>query len=588
MIPTLPPAFRRAGLRLVAAVLSTTVAFGVAAAQSAPKPPTAAAPLKRPPFDYILDYDAVNHPVIARGGMVASQNAVASRVGASILAKGGNAVDAAVATAMTLSVTLPQAGNLGGGGFALIYIAKENRTVALDYYPQAPLATTSDLLRGADGKLDPDKRYSYLGVGVPGTVMGLWEMHRRYGRLPWRQLVEPAVALARDGLTVTDELVYGLNLQREALILDPPTRQNLFKTGEAVYRPGEILRQPQLAWSLTQVRDQGAKAFYAGELGRRVVAGVQAGGGVLSRDDLASYRTRWSEPVGCSYRGVQIDYAPPPSAGVLLCELMNVLERFPIASYGQNSVQALHVSAEAMKLVFADRARFMGGYPQYAPPVTGLTSKAYAARQAERIDLDKAMAADVAPGDPLLFESRDTTHFSVADREGNVVSNTYTLGSSYGAHVMPPGVGFFLNDAMANFNWSGDEPTNRPEPGKRVVTTITPLIAFRDQKPWLVSGSPGGTRIISSMAQLLMNLIDHKLNIAEATQRPRIFQAASNTAVEFEPGFSPDTLRLMAAKGHRTRNSLTMGSTQSILIEQGVFYGASDTRRPDSLAVGVN
>jgi len=586
MTPTLPPVVRRAGRRLAAAVLSTVAAFGVAVAQTPSQ--TTPAPLKRPPFDYILDYDAVNHPAIARGGMVASQNAVASRVGASILAKGGNAVDAAVATAMALSVTLPQAGNLGGGGFALIYIAKEKRTVALDYYPQAPLATTGDLLRGADGKLDPDKRYSYRGVGVPGTVMGLWEMHERYGRLPWRQLVEPAVALARDGLTVTDELVYGLNLQREALILDAPTRQNLFKADASVYRPGEILRQPQLAWSLAQVRDQGAKAFYAGELGRRVVDAARAGGGVLSREDLAAYRTRWSEPVGCSYRGVQIDYAPPPSAGVLLCELMNVLERFPIASYGQNSAQALHITAEAMKLVFADRARFMGGYPQYAPPAKGLTSKAYAAQQAQRIDPDKAMAADVAPGDPLLFESRDTTHFSVADREGNVVSNTYTLGSSYGAHVMPPGVGFFLNDAMANFNWSNDEPANRPEPGKRVVTTITPVIAFRDQKPWLVSGSPGGTRIISSMAQLLMNLIDHKLNIAEATQRPRIFQAASNTAVEFEPGFSVDTLRLMEDRGHRTRNTLTMGSTQSIVIEEGVFYGAADTRRPDSLAAGVD
>jgi len=585
MTKTLPPAIRRAGLRLAAAVVLTTAACGVAAAQTAGG---LAAPIKRPPFDYILDYDAVNHPVVARGGMVASQNAVASRVGAAILAKGGNAVDAAVATGLALSVTLPQAGNLGGGGFALIYIAKEKRTVALDYYPQAPLATTADLLRGADGKLDINKRYSALGVGVPGTVMGLWEMHQRYGRLPWRDLVKPAAVLARDGIIVTDELVYGLNLQHDALVLDAPTKQNLFKTDGVAYRPGETFRQPQLAWSLAQVRDHGAQAFYGGELGRRVIAGVRAGGGVLSQEDLSSYRARWSEPVGCSYRGVEIAYAPPPSAGVLLCELMNVLERFPITSYEQNSVQALHVTAEAMKLVFADRARFMGGYPQYAPPVAGLTSKAYAAQQAQRIDLDKAMAADVVPGDPLLFESRDTTHFSVADREGNVVSNTYTLGSSYGAHVMAPGTGFFLNDAMANFNWSGEEPANRPEPGKRVITTITPLIAFRDHKPWLVSGSPGGTRIIAAMAQLLMNLIDHKLNIAEATQRPRIFQAASNTPIEFEPGFTPDTLRLMEAKGHRTRKSLTMGSTQSIVIEEDVFYGAADTRRPDSLAVGVD
>ncbi len=547
-----------------------------------------AAPAAPPRYDYILDYDAIHHPVIGRKGMVVSQNALASRTGAAILAQGGNAVDAAVATALALAVTLPQAGNLGGGGFALIYLAKERRTVALDYYPQAPLATTADLLRGPDGKLDPAKRYSHLGVGTPGTVLGLQEMHRRYGKLPWRSVAQPAVDLASDGIVVTDELVYGLALQRDGLTLDAPTARSLFKPGGVVYRPGERLRQPDLAWSLAQVRDHGAQAFYGGELGRRVVAGVQAGGGVLSEADLRAYRVRWSEPVSCDYRGVQVAYAPPPSAGVLLCELMNILERFPMAEYGQNSVQGLHVTAEAMKLVFADRSRFMGGYPQYAPPEKGLTSKAYAAERARLIDPARAMSSEAMPGDPLLFESRDTTHFAVADAEGNVVTNTFTLGSSYGAHVMAPATGFFLNDAMANFNWSNDEPANRPEPGKRVVTTITPVIAFKDGKPWLAAGSPGGTRIISSMAQLLVNVIDHRLNIAEATERPRIFQAASNTPVEFEPGFPPDVLRLMEARGHKTRMSLTMGSTQSILIEAGVMYGGSDTRRPDALAVAVD
>jgi len=569
----------RKGSRLLAGALALVLAL-VGAAQAAPaKPP--------PRYDYILDYDAIHHPVIGRKGMVVSQNAVASRTGAAILARGGNAVDAAVATALALSVTLPQAGNLGGGGFALIYIAREKRTVALDYYPQAPLAVTRDLLRGDDGKLDPAKRYSHLGVGVPGTVLGLHEMHRRYGKLPWRTVAQPAVDLAARGVVVTDELVYGLGLQREGLTLDGPTKRSLFKPDGGVYRPDEILRQPDLAWSLAQVRDHGADAFYHGELGRRVVAGVKAGGGILSQADLDAYRVRWSDPIACDYRGVRVAYAPPPSAGVLLCELMNILERFPMAEYGQNSVQGLHVTAEAMKLVFADRGRFMGGYPQYAPPVAGLTSKAYAAERAKRIDPARAMPAEALPGDPLLFESRDTTHFAVADAEGNVVTNTYTLGSSYGAHVMAPGTGFFLNDAMANFNWTDDQPANQPEPGKRVVTTITPVIVFKDGKPWLAAGSPGGTRIISAMAQLLMNVIDHRLNVAEATARPRIFQAASNTPVEFEPGFPPDVPKLMEARGHKTRTSLTMGSTQSILIEDGVMYGGSDTRRPDALAVAA-
>jgi len=419
-------------------------------------------------------------------------------------------------------------------------------------------------------------------------VLALTEMHRRYGKLPWRELAQPAVDLATNGIRVTDELVYGLNLQREALTLDAPTRTSLFKPDGSVYRPGETLRQPDLAWSLAQVRDHGAPTFYRGELGRRVVSGVQAGGGVLSMADLAAYRVRWSEPVTCDYRGVRIAYAPPPSAGVLVCGLMNVLAQFPMADYGQNSAQALHVTAEAMKLVFADRARYMGGYPHYSPPVRGLTSKSYAAVRAKAIDPHKAMASHALPGDPLLFESRDTTHYVVADAEGNVVTNTYTLGSSYGAHVMSPGTGFFLNDAMANFNWSNAEPANQPAPGKRVMTTISPVIAFREGKPWLASGTPGGTRIISAMAQLLMNVIDHKLNIAEATARPRIFQSASDTPVEFEPGFPSDMLKLLEARGHRTRASKTMGSTQSVVIENGVFYGGSDTRRPDNLAVGVD
>ena len=368
----------------------------------------------------------------------------------------------------------------------------------------------------------------------------------------------------------------------------PAAGKALYKPGGVVYAPGERFRQPDLAWSLRQIRDRGPDAFYRGELGRRVVAGVRAGGGVLTMADLAAYRIRIEEPLWCDYRGVRIAYMPPPAAGVLLCELMNILERFPLADYGQNSVQSLHVSAEAMKLVFADRSRFMGGYPQYQPPVEGLSSKAYAAERAKLIDPARAMSAQASPGDPLTYESRDTTHYAVADSDGNVVTNTFTLGSSFGAHVMAPGTGFFLNDAMANFAWGGTEPANAPAPGKRVISTITPLIAFRDGAPWFASGSPGGTRIIPAMAQLVVNVVDHRLNIAEATQRPRIFQAASDTPVEFEPGFPVDMLKLMEARGHKTRASLTMGSTQSILIEDHVFYGAADTRRPEALAVGID
>lgn len=565
---------------------STLVAV-LAAAGLAAQPAVARSPAPAN-ADYILDYDAIHHPAIGRKGMVVSQNQLASEVGAEILRKGGNAVDAAVATGLALAVTLPRAGNLGGGGFVLLHLAKEKKTLAIDYYGQAPAATDGKLLSGTDGKLDTAKRYSFKAVAVPGTVKGFYEIHRQYGKLPWRDLVEPAVKLAADGVRLTDDMTYALEVYRPALTADPASNQAMYKTGGASYAPGERFRQPDLAWSLRQIRDGGADAFYRGELGRRMVAGVRAGGGVLAMSDLADYQIRVQEPLWCDYRGVPVAYMPPPAAGVLLCELMNIVERYPMAEYGQNSVQSLHIVAEAMKLVFADRSRFMGGYPQYQPPVVGLSSKAYAAERAKLIDPAKAMGEKVLPGDPLTYESRDTTHFSVADAEGNVVSNTFTLGSSFGAHVMAPGTGFFLNDAMANFNWSNPEPANAPAPGKRVISTITPLIAFKDDAPWLVSGTPGGTRIISSMAQLLINVVDHRLNIAEATQRPRIFQAASDTPVEFEPGFPVDVLRLMEARGHKTKPTLTMGSTQSILIQDKRFEGAADTRRPDAGVAPVN
>ena len=563
----------------VRSILAVLLATGLVAQ---PMTGAAAAPAAQSQAAYILDYDAIHHPVTGRKGMVVSQSQIASDVGADILRRGGNAVDAAVATGMALAVTLPRAGNLGGGGFMLLHLAKEKKTLAIDYYGQAPQRTDDKLLSGADGKLDVAKRYSFKAVAVPGTVKGLYEVHRLHGRLPWRDVVQPAVNLAGEGVSLTDDMVYGLEVYRAPLMADPASAKAMYKTGGHAYAVGERFRQPDLAWSLAEIRDRGADAFYRGEVGRRVVAGVQAGGGVLTQVDLAAYKITIGEPLWCDYRGVPIAYMPPPAAGVLLCELMNIVERYPMADYGQNSVQSLHVISEAMKLVFADRARFMGGYPQHRPPVTGLSSKAYAAERARLIDLRKAMSQKALPGDPLTYESRDTTHYSVADAEGNVVSNTFTLGSSFGAHVMAPGTGFFLNDAMANFNWSSAEPANAPAPGKRVISTITPVMAFKAGDPWLAAGSPGGTRIISSMAQLLVNVIDHKLNIAEATQRPRIFQAASDTPVEFEPGFPVDMLRMMEARGHNTRPTLTMGSTQSILIEAEVFHGGADTRRPDA------
>jgi len=572
-------AIRPALLGLVAmGVSSAALAQGTTAAPSAGA------------ASYIIEYDAIHHPVIAAGGMVVSQNAIASDIGRAILAKGGNAVDAAVATGLALAVTLPRAGNLGGGGFMLVYLADTKQTLAIEYYGAAPRGITPTLLTGANGKLDPAKRYSYRGVAVPGTPAGFYFAQRKYGKLPWRAVVQPAVELARRGVFVSDDMAYAFRVKAPELVRDPVAARTVYRQGRP-YARGERLVQKDLAWSLEQLRDKGADAFYHGEVGRRIVSASAANGGVLTAQDLADYQIKVQEPLWTTYRGVKIALTPPPSAGVLLGELLNLIETFPMKDLGQNSSDSLHVLAETSKLMFADRARYMGGYPDYAVPTQGLLSKAYAKDRAAVIRMDASLpAVSLKPGDPVGFASRDTTHYSVVDRHGNAVSNTFTLGSDFGAHVMAPGTGFFLNDAIANFTWDAvqakAEPANAPAPGKRVISTISPVIAFKDDKPWLLSGSPGGARIMPTVAQVLVNVIDHGLNIGEATARPRLYQDDKG-ALELEPGFPRDIVRLLEAKGHRVTEGLTMGSAQSILIEDALLHGGVDTRRPDAAAAGL-
>jgi gamma-glutamyltranspeptidase/glutathione hydrolase len=538
----------------------------------------------------IVGYGQIHHPEIGRGGMVVAQNRIAANVGAEILRKGGNAVDAAVATAFAEAVSLPRAGNLGGGGYMLIHIAKTNETVAIEYYGQAPLATTPDLLLGPDGKARAKLSQSFKGVSVPGTVAGLWEAHHRYGKLPWKAVVAPAVQMAKTGVILSDDEAFALNSERKAMITDPGAAKAFYKKDGSAYQPGERLPQPDLAWSLAQIRDHGVDAFYKGEVGKRMVAGIKAGGGVISMEDLATYKANVSAPIWGEYRGHKIAYMPPTASGVTLAEVMNILETFPMKDLGSNSVASLHVLSEAMKIGWTDR-QYVGGPPQWTTPVNGLTSKAYAAERAKLISMTASLSSkDLKGGDPYRYESPNTTHFSVADAEGNAVSNTFTLSASFGAHVVAPGTGFLLNNSMGNFAWGARGETdkaNKPEPGKRVSSTITPLIVFKGDKPWLVTGTPGGGYIIATMAQMLSNVIDHDLNVAEAAERPRMNQSGVDGPLELEAGFSPDIVPLLEAKGHKVAPSMTMGSTQSILIDGGLFYGAADTRRPDAAVVGA-
>lgn len=544
----------------------------------------------------IVAYDQIHKPQVGRGGMVVSQNRIAAGVGADILRQGGNAVDAAVAVGFALAVTLPRAGNVGGGGYMLVHMAAKDgrpaQDIAIDYYGQASRHTTPDLLVDAQGRLDQAKVMSMKGVATPGTVAGLWEAHRRYGSLPWGKLIAPAIAMARNGVRLSDDEAEAQGAQRKLMADDPAAMATFFKPDGSAYRAGEMFRQPTLATTLQAIAAGGRDGFYKGPVGTRIAAGIKAGGGIIDAQDLAGYQPIVTAPIWSSYRGQRIAYMPPTASGVSVAEAMNILETFPVGAARWGSVANIHLLSETMKIVSADR-RLIGGGPDWRTPASGLARKTYAQERARLIRPDRALgAADLPDGNPYPHESKDTTHFSVADAQGNAVSNTYTLSASYGAHVVAPGTGVLLNNSLGNLAWGrrGSDTDRRatlPGPGKRVGSTITPIIVFHGDAPWLVTGTPGGGYIIATMVQLLSNVIDHGLNIAEAGERPRMNQGGGDAALELETGYSPDIVALLEARGHKVRPSNTMGSIQSIMIEGNRFLGAADTRRPDAAAVSV-
>ncbi len=546
----------------------------------------------------ILSAQDIFHPVLGTQGMVASQEATATQVGLEVLKGGGNAVDAAVAVGFALAVTLPRAGNLGGGGFMLIHMAESGETLALDYREEAPAAAGRDLFLDADGKVDNQRaRFSYLSAGVPGTVAGLSAAQARFGRLSLAEVLAPAIRLAEEGMPVSAALAEGLAARAERLKAWPETARVFFKADGSPYSAGEKLVQSDLAWSLKEIARDGAAAFYEGEIGQRIAADMKANDGLITEADLAAYDVVWREPVTGSYRGYAIASMPPPSSGgVHLVQILNLLESYPLGEMGAGSAATLHVMAEAMKLAYADRSQHLGDPDFWKVPQRGLTSKAYASRLRQRIDQDRALAAtEIGPGDPVPYESNETTHFSVADRFGNVVSNTYTINFSYGSGIVAKGTGILLNNEMDDFSAKPGTPNaygliggaaNAIEPGKRPLSSMTPTLVFKNGKPWLVTGSPGGSRIITTVLQIVLNTVDHGMNVAAATAAPRMHHQWLPDELRIEPGFSQDTLRLLADKGHRVVIKNAMGSTQSLLRIEDGWTGASDPRRPGALTLG--
>ena len=548
----------------------------------------------------IIRYDSQHHPVIGTNGMVVSQRALASQVGSDILKAGGNAVDAAVAVGFALAVTLPRAGNLGGGGFMLVHLAgkgenSKGKTIALDYREMAPAAAHRDMFLDKNGNVDPKMaRFSLLSAGVPGTVAGLAYALKTYGTMSLADVIEPAIQLAEKGITVSYDL-------SETLKSRPHLRTKsscliYFKVGCTPYEAGETLVQKDLAWSLHQIKKHGPDAFYKGEIAKKIAREMKQGGGLITLQDLANYKVVERKPVSGNFNGYEVVSMPPPSSGgVHIIQMLNILDHFPLKDFGPNSAATLHHYVEVMKRAYADRSKYLGDPDHVDVPVNGLTSLTYAAELAGEIKACCITASDdILPGAAPKYESPDTTHFSVMDKWGNAVSNTYTLNFSYGSGHSIPGTGILMNNEMDDFSSKPGVPNafgllgaeaNAIAATKRPLSSMTPTIVFKNGKPFLVTGSPGGSRIITTVLQILVNILVYDMNVAEASHLPRIHHQWYPDVLLMEPGFSPDTVKILKDMGYKIQTSGTMGSLQSIQWKDGFFRGASDPRRPDAAAI---
>jgi len=543
-------------------------------------------------------------PVTARNGMVVSSSAIASRAGVDVLEQGGNAIDAAVATAFALAVTHPGAGNIGGGGF-MVYHGADGTVTTFNFREKAPLAASSTMFLDGDGEIrDTSNHEGVLAVGVPGTVAGMWLAHERLGKMKWANLVQPAIDLAKNGFSSPWSMqgIQKYFLERKDDPLFAAAAKAILKNGEEIYEPGEIWKQPDLARSLKRIQKKGKDGFYKGETARLIAEFMRERGGLITEKDLAQYEAEELPAIHGTYRGYDIyGMAPPSSGGVAMVEMLNILEGYNLKAIGHNSALYLHLLTEAMRRAYSDRAQYLGD-PNFNPamPLGYLTSKSHADKLRQTIDLFKASASDSSRFNNayLPYESEETTHYSVVDEEGNAVSVTYTLEYFYGSRMMAPGTGFLLNNEMGDFNPIPGRTTstgligttpNLVAPGKRMLSSMSPTIVARDGKPVLVIGSPGGRTIINTVMQVILNVIDHGMNVGEAIEAPRIHHQWLPDVTSFERlGISPDTRRLYEMMGHKIRYRNTQGRAMGIFIDhdKGLLFGASDTRDANGGAVG--
>jgi gamma-glutamyltranspeptidase / glutathione hydrolase len=545
-----------------------------------------------------FDPEARFHPAYARDGMVVSESAYATRAGLDVLREGGNAIDAAVTVGFTMAVTYPRAGNLGGGGFMLIYLPGAKEAVAIDYREKAPLAARKEMYLDEKGAVDEGKTLrSIIASGVPGTVAGLALALDKYGTITLERALRPAISLAENGFPVDEETIRSLAKVQERMKSSPESMKIFFISGGGSYSAGELLIQKDLAQSLREIAGSGPDAFYRGDIAEKITGFMNGNGGLITKEDLSSYEAVIRRPVRGTYRGYEIYSMPPPSSGgVLLVEMLNMLEQFPLGSYGHNSARAVHLMAECMKLAYADRSVYLGD-PDFGDiPVSRLTSKDYARKLSAKIDPERATPSErISPGSPVEREGGNTTHFSVMDKWGNAVSNTYTLNFNYGSGITVPGTGILLNNEMDDFSITPGVPNaygltegrlNALESGKRMLSSMTPVIVLRDGKPFLITGSPGGSLIITTVLQILTNVIDFGMNVSEATYAVRVHHQWMPDELRVEKGLNSDTVSLLKRMGYKVVTGDTMGITESIVKFGDFLYGAADPRRPGGLAEG--
>ena len=548
--------------------------------------------------DFILEGQRAA-PVVGTQGMVATSHTKASEVALDVLKNGGNAIDAAVTAGFVLAVTQPRSGNIGGGGFMLISSEKTGKVVAIDYREKAPKAAYEKMFQDENGEVVKNRsRFTHLSAGVPGTVAGFALALEQYGTMSLADSLAPAIKLAEEGFIIPARFASGVKSREERLRSRPAGAKMFFKPDGSFYEAGDLFVQTDLANTLKRIAEQGTKGFYEGETANLIVADMQANDGQITLEDLKAYKASEREPIHGTYRGYDIySMSPPSSGGAHIVQILNTLEAYPIREYGHNSAQTIHLMAEAMKHAYADRAEYLGDTDFVEVPLKGLTSKAYAAETRKAINPSIAMPSkDIKPGDAPTYESNETTHFSIADNMGNAVSNTYTINFGYGSGIVVPGAGFLLNNEMDDFSAKpgvanaygllGGE-ANKVEPEKRMLSSMSPTIVKKDGKNTIITGSPGGSRIITTTLQVLMNVIDHGMNIQSAVNAPRIHHQWLPDEIRIEQGVSDDTIKMLETMGHKVEQKSAQGAIQSIQIDdKGTMYGAGDPRRSTSLALG--